>query len=78
MASKAAVEHLCDVGNHKVHADVRCVTEDCEHRGKSWDGDSHHNWDHDYACKDHFTSAKPTSNPPDRANHPNRKLEGKS
>ena len=51
----AAAEHTCDVGDHKVHEDVRCVTPDCEHRGKSWETDGHQDWDHDYACSEHFT-----------------------
>jgi hypothetical protein len=49
----AQVEHSCDVGNHKVNADVTCVTPGCEHQGKSWDGDNHQNWDCDYACAKH-------------------------
>jgi len=56
MANKhGSVEHTCDVGDHKVHEDVRCVTPDCEHRGKSWESDGHQDWDHDYACGEHFT-----------------------
>lgn len=51
----SAAEHTCDVGDHKVHEDVRCVTPDCEHRGKSWETDGHQDWDHDYACSEHFT-----------------------
>ena len=50
-----STEHTCDVGDHKVHEDVRCVTPDCEHRGKSWETDGHQDWDHDYACSEHFT-----------------------
>ena len=50
-----STEHTCDVGDHKVHEDVRCVTPDCEHKGKSWESDGHQDWDHDYACSEHFT-----------------------
>ena len=51
-----STEHTCDVGDHKVHEDVRCVTPDCEHRGRSWESDGHQDWDHDYACSEHFTT----------------------
>jgi len=50
-----SVMHSCDVGDHKVPEDVRCVTAGCEHRGKSWDGDNHQDWDHDYACPTHYS-----------------------
>jgi len=50
----SATEHSCDVGDHKVHEDVRCVTDGCEHRGETWDGDNHQDWDHDYACSKHY------------------------
>jgi len=56
-----ATEHTCDVGDHKVHEDVRCVTPDCEHRGKSWETDGHQDWDHDYACSEHFTKVTTAS-----------------
>ena len=56
-----STEHTCDVGDHKVHEDVRCVTPDCEHRGKSWETDGHQDWDHDYACSEHFTKGTTAS-----------------
>jgi hypothetical protein len=49
----SSVEHSCDIGSHKGHFDVTCVTEGCPSKGKSWDGDGHQNWDCDYACPEH-------------------------
>ena len=49
----AATEHTCDIGGHKVAGDVVCVTPGCPHKGKSWDGDGHQDWNCDYACEEH-------------------------
>ena len=61
MNKHGSAEHSCDVGDHKVHEDVRCVTPGCEHRGKSWEQDGHQDWDHDYACSEHFTKGATTA-----------------
>ena len=48
----AAVEHTCDIGNHKIAEEVYCVNPNCPDKGKGWE-QGHQDWDCDYACGEH-------------------------